>query len=144
MLLQYGANPNKPENADVGANTPMHKAVEKNMIGVLDLFIQYGGDPTIKNKSGFTCLHIAAREGRAEIVKLLMSKGVDPNIRDSYGFSAAYWAKQNKFPAICELLPAPLKVTKEDFYDHLTIVWEKHGVKPPGKKTKKGKKKKKK
>lgn len=63
------------------------------MIDVVDMFINYGGDPTIKNKTGFTSLHIAARDGRTEIVKLLLNKGCDPNIRDNYGFSAAYWAK---------------------------------------------------
>ena len=144
VLLQYGANPNKQENHDIGQNTPLHKATEKNMIDVVDLFLQYGGDPTIKNKSGFTCLHIAARDGRAEIVKLFVNKGMDPNIRDAYGFSAAYWAKQNKHNHVCELLPGPLKITKEELYDHITTVWEKHGFKPTGKKKKgkKGKKKK--
>ena len=53
----------------------MHKATEKNLIEIVDKFIYYGGDPTIKNKSGFTCLHIAAREGKIEIVKLLINKG---------------------------------------------------------------------
>ena len=45
------------------------------MIDVVDMFINYGGDPTIKNKVGFTSLHIAARDGRTEIVKLLLNKG---------------------------------------------------------------------
>ena len=45
------------------------------MIDVVDMFINYGGDPTIKNKLGFTSLHIAARDGRIEIVKLLLAKG---------------------------------------------------------------------
>jgi len=63
------------------------------MIDIVDKFITFGGDPTIKNKAGFTSLHIAARDGRTEIVKLLLNKGVDPNIRDGFGFSAAYWAK---------------------------------------------------
>lgn len=45
------------------------------MIEVVDQFLNYGGDPTIKNKVGFTSLHIAARDGRAEIVKLLLNKG---------------------------------------------------------------------
>lgn len=54
----------------------MHKATEKNMIEVMDKFIAYGGDPTIKNKSGFTCMHIAARDGKTEIVKLLLNKGI--------------------------------------------------------------------
>jgi ankyrin repeat protein len=55
--------------------------------------MEYGGDPTIKNKSGFTALHIAAREGKVEIAKLLVASGVEPGIRDSYGFNPAYWAK---------------------------------------------------
>lgn len=63
---------------EVGGNTAMHKATEKNMIDIIDKFIYYGGDPTIKNKQGFTCLHIACRDGRLQIVKLLLSKGVDP------------------------------------------------------------------
>ena len=69
---------------------------------------------------------------------------MDPAIRDGYGFSASYWAKQNKHSACVELLPAPLKITKEEFYDHIQTVWEKHGFKPGGKKKKKkgGKKKK--
>jgi hypothetical protein len=42
-------------------------------------------------------------------------------------------------------LPAPLKVTKEEFFDHITTMWDKHGFKPSaGKKKKKGKGKKKK
>ena len=45
------------------------------MIDVVDLFLSYGGDPTIKNKSGFTCLHLAARDGRVDIAKLLLNKG---------------------------------------------------------------------
>lgn len=76
ILLQYGANPNKTENVEIGQNTPLHKAVEKNMIDVVNLFMDYGGDPTIKNKVGFTALHVASRDGRAEIVKLLLSKGM--------------------------------------------------------------------
>ncbi len=60
---------------DIGGNTPMHRATEKNMIDVMQMFITYGGDPTVKNKAGFTCLHIAAREGRAEIVKILINSG---------------------------------------------------------------------
>jgi len=69
----------------------MHLATEKNMIDIIDKFIAYGGDPTIKNKSGFTCLHIAARDGRAEIVKLLINKGrviitkLYLNINNRYG-----------------------------------------------------------
>ncbi len=45
-----------------------------------------------------------------------------------------------------EILPAPLKITKEDFFEHMTTLWKQHGFKPggKGKKKKKGKGKKKK
>ena len=110
----------------------------------MDMFVAFGGDPTIKNKAGQTCLHIAARNGDKEMCKLLLEKaGVDPDLRDAFGFSAAYWAKQNKHQAITDMLPKPLKVTKEDLYDHIKTVWAKHGFEPGKKKKKKGKKKKK-
>ncbi len=124
ILLRYGANPNQAENHEIGAYTPLHKATERNLISVVDLFIGYGGDPTMKNKSGFTCLHIAAREGYRDIVKLMLSKGVDPNIRDNFGFSASYWSKQHKHIDICELLPKPLLISKEDYCEHIKQVWE--------------------
>ena len=111
---------------------------------ILDLLLQFGGDPTIKNKAGFTGLHIAARKGYTEIVKLLMAKGADPNIRDAHGFSASYWAKEFKHREIQELLPAPLKIGMEEFYEYMTQVWETNGYNPNKKKKKGGKKKKKK
>ena len=70
----------------------MHKAVELNMLEVIDIFFQHGADGTIQNKNGFTTLHIAAREGFTDMCKLLISKGIDEEIRDRYGFSASYWA----------------------------------------------------
>ena len=100
--------------------------------------MQFGGDPTIKNKSGFTALHVAAREGRVEIAKLLVASGVEPAIRDSYGFNPAYWAKQNNHTEVLKYLGDPLKITKEEFYDHMQEVWKQHDFKPGGKK--KGKK----
>jgi ankyrin repeat protein len=77
ILLQYGADPNKQENHEIGKNTPFHKAVEKNMYDACQLIMQYGGDPTIKNKCGFSSLHVAARDGRLEIAELLVASGVE-------------------------------------------------------------------
>ena len=123
VLLQYGADPNQAENHEIGKNTPFHKAVEKNMYDAVQLFLRYGGDPTIKNKAGFTTLHIAAKEGRGEIVKLLVTAGVEPTIRDSYGFNPSYWAKQNKHHDLLKYLGEPMKISKEEFYDHMQTVW---------------------
>ena len=53
----------------------MHRAVEKNMLDIIELFIQCGGDPTIQNKNGFTLLHVAAKHGYLDMCKLLVAKG---------------------------------------------------------------------
>ena len=46
---------------------------------------------------------------------------------------------------ILKILPSPLKVSKEEYYEHIKQVWEVHGYKPGGgKKKKKGGKGKKK
>ena len=82
VLLQYGADPNKQENYEVGKNTPMHLAAERNMIQVIDQFVGCGGDVTLQNKQGFTCLHIAAKEGHADMCKLLVARGCPPEVRD--------------------------------------------------------------
>ena len=74
-------------------------------------------------------------------VKIL---GVDANIRDKYGFSASYWAKQNTHREVMELLPNPLKIGKEEYFEHMKVYWAAHGVKSGGGKKKKGKGKKKK
>ena len=123
----------------------MHVAVQKNMIDVVDLLHAHQGDPSIANSNGFTCLHIAAKEGYLDMCRKLITIGCDPNIRDKYGFSAAYWAKENRHKDVMDLLPAPLKISKEEFYEHMKSYWDANGIKPGGggKKKKKGGKKKK-
>ena len=69
---------------------------------------------------------------------------MDPEIRDNYGFTASYWAKQNKHTEIMDFLPAPKKVSKEEFYENMKNIWAAHGIKAGGGGKKKKKKKKKK
>ena len=78
-------------------------------------------------------------------MKLFIAKDVNVDLRDNFGYSAAYWAHQKKHSEIVQILPPPLKVTKEDYYEHVKAVWEQHGFSAGGKKKKKkkgGKKKK--
>lgn len=104
---------------DIGGNTPMHIAAEKNMFKILDQFINCGGDPELRNQLGFSCVHIAAREGHTEIIKLLKAKDVNLDARDEFGYNAAYWAHQKKHAEILAILPAPLRRTKEEYYEHI-------------------------
>lgn len=97
----------------------MHLATELNMKDVVAKFLNCGGDPEIINQQGFSCLHIAAREGHTDLVKLLMSKEINLDMRDSYGYTASYWAHRNKHSEIVQLLPPPMKITKEEYYEHI-------------------------
>ena len=45
------------------------------MLDVMEMLLEHGGDPSLRNKHGFTCLHIAAKEGLYDMCKLLMAKG---------------------------------------------------------------------
>ncbi len=129
----------------VGANTPLHLATMANMRDAVAKMHGIGGDVEIVNGTGFTCLHIAAREGFTDLVKFFKDKGTNLDARDEYGYSASYWAHRHKHADIVALLPPPLKISKEEYYDH--IVNHVHAAHPDimkgGKKKKKKKKKKK-
>ena len=118
----------------------MHLAAERNMIQIIQMFMMNGGNPEIKNQMGFTCLHIAARNGFLDLAKHLKNFSADiENIRDAHGFTASYWAHQNGHADLVAALPAPVKITKEEYYEYIKQVWKEHGITPGGKKKKKGK-----
>ena len=119
ILLEAQAQVNQPDNENIGGNTPMHLATELNMKEVIDKFLNCGGDPEFKNSQGLSCLHIAAREGHAELVKKFIAKDINLDMRDSCGYSASYWAHRFKHADIVALLPPPLKITKEEYYEHI-------------------------
>ena len=50
LLLKKGADPNTKDNLEVGHNTPLHLAADLNLINIMELFLEGGGDATIKNK----------------------------------------------------------------------------------------------
>ena len=98
----------------------MHLACENNMIQIVKMFLQCGGNPEIKNQMGFTCLHLAARHGFLDLCKDLKSYSADiENIRDAQGFTPSYWAHQNGHSEIVAILPPPVKITKEEYYEHI-------------------------
>ena len=129
------------DNIDLGGNTPLHLATERNMKDAVIKLMGHGGDAELPNQMGFSCLHIAAREGHTDLVKIFKAKDVNLDQRDEFGYSPSYWAHQNKHLDVCAILPPPLKRTKEEFYEHIMNVWDKHGYTPGDKKGKKGKKK---
>ena len=96
ILMKYGAQPNIQDALDLGGNTPLHMAAERDMKEAMKMFLTSGADADIRNQCGFTCLHIAAREGHTDLVKILIAKDVNLDVRDDFGYSPAYWAHQHK------------------------------------------------
>ena len=82
ILLKYKAEPNVKEYFDIGQKAPIHYAVQKNNYEVVAKLLEYGANPSIQDKKGFTALHYAARFGFKEIVNLLIANGADINLRD--------------------------------------------------------------
>ena len=52
------------EKTDEGF-TPLHLAAFRGNLKIIDLFVSYGADITLKNKQGLNCLHIAAQGDQA-------------------------------------------------------------------------------
>ena len=42
-----GADVNKSDNESIGNNSPMHLAAELNMLNIITMFINCGGDPEV-------------------------------------------------------------------------------------------------
>ena len=64
---------------------------------------------------------------------------MNQDVRDKMGYAASYWATVREHHECAKLLGPPLKRTKEEYYEHMKLVWKTIGF-APGKKGKKGKK----
>ncbi len=73
-LLQHGASPN---NSSHWKNAPFHHAVLRdNSIEIIQLFIDQGADPRIRNRDGISAVMLATRRGRGDILDLLQQRAV--------------------------------------------------------------------
>lgn len=70
-LLEYGANPN--------IHTPLHCAIEKNLLEACKLLIHHGADVNSTSTLGMTPLHLAAYHHRNPIMQILLKSKALPN-----------------------------------------------------------------
>lgn len=79
------------------------------------LLLQYGADPNLRDRDGWSAIHWAAEEGHQGIVTLLMEKGANVNAVSSYGTSPLHCAANGGHTSIVSLLldhgADPLKST---------------------------------
>uniref|UniRef100_UPI00398F0298 ankyrin repeat and SOCS box protein 15-like isoform X5 n=1 Tax=Pristiophorus japonicus TaxID=55135 RepID=UPI00398F0298 len=109
VLLEYGANPNGPDNS---GHLPIHRAAQEGHYLALKLLILVTRKSAIK-KTGINPIHSAADSGSAQCLELLIESGFDVNalldeeIAESYNDkrrTALFIAVSNNDVACTELL----------------------------------------
>jgi ankyrin repeat protein len=74
MTLEYGADPNFIPHW--GNNALQHSVQRDNHVAMIELLLDHGADPTLKNKrDGKTAIEMAARRGRGDVLELLARGG---------------------------------------------------------------------
>lgn len=101
ILIKAGANPNLKDRL---GNTALHAAVERDNVEMAELLIDVGTDLNAANRNGMTPLMIAARRGNRVLVKAMLVKGADVRRTDFTGRDAVSWARENRHPAVVQML----------------------------------------
>ena len=84
----------------------LHNAVSKGRGRAIVLLVGAGANPNLQEARGLTSLHFAAaHEGeRPDIVKYLLEHGADPFIVDRQGNPALFYAVENAYAEVAQLL----------------------------------------
>ncbi|KAF0972718.1 hypothetical protein FDP41_008967 [Naegleria fowleri] len=83
----------------------LHICAKDNHTEILELLLECGADPNVKDKISRTPLHVACAAGSHFAMVLLLGHEAMPNVRDEYGFSPLSLAlKQHYFDMAKDLL----------------------------------------
>uniref|UniRef100_T1IWS4 LEM domain-containing protein n=1 Tax=Strigamia maritima TaxID=126957 RepID=T1IWS4_STRMM len=89
------------------AVTPFHLAVGSdaaNSIPIVELCLQYGANPNIRDSEGLTPVHVSASWGKADVLKVLLENGGNPALTDENGESSLDVAVENNQPECVKVL----------------------------------------
>lgn len=77
---------------NAAGDTPLHRAVEKNMRALAESLLARGAEVNARSKNGETPLHLAALDADPAVAELLLDAGADPLARNHDGESVLMWA----------------------------------------------------
>ena len=124
LLLENGSYVNS-QNINDHNNTPLNYAIiynhtQNEISKIVELLLEFGADPNIKNSMGQTALHLAAFHNSIECMELLLknNKG-DPLIVDNNGRSCLYYLMENCDVKCTEIVKKLLSM-KVDLYGNDT------------------------
>lgn len=89
---------------DSSKQTPLHRAIERNMNAAAKLFIARKAPLDAQSRGGETALHIAAKNGNAEISTLLIQAGANIELKDANAKTPVFSAAEAQQSATVEIL----------------------------------------
>ena len=107
--------------------TPLIDAAERNHTRIVELLLQHGGDPAIRDKDGHSALHYAAWRNHQESVKLLLQAWEKEelekrmtlvNVKNIYGNTALQESLDREYFQIVKMLLAAGAKLEPSPYQH--------------------------
>lgn len=86
------------------AVAPLHSATAADAAALVEILLQAGADPNLRQAGGFTPLHGAAQHGNYLILSMLIQAGADISLRTDAGQSAADFMTADHDPRCRALL----------------------------------------
>jgi ankyrin repeat protein len=83
--------------------TPLHLAVDRGDREAVEILLNSGADPNVKDLAGGTPLHWAVASGFPDLVELLLERGADPNARDNAGNTPLHIAAMGHTSEVAEM-----------------------------------------
>ena len=105
MLVHYGLDINTKSGALTLCNAPLHDAVNKGNLNMVDTILELEADINTQNDLGLTPLAIATLRGCEKIALYLLEKSADPEIQDKEGKTPYIHAKENGNKTLLPHLP---------------------------------------
>ncbi len=83
-LVKAGASVNAHSQNELKV-TPLQSAVAARHSKIVELLLEHGADPNVRQAGGFTPLHAAAQNGDADIIRILLFGGAVLNSKNDEG-----------------------------------------------------------
>jgi uncharacterized protein len=80
---------------DSGARTLLMEASIRKNHALLEVLLNFGADPNLREEKQWTALHFAAQENDPVSIRLLLESGADANAQNDYGNSVISTAVLN-------------------------------------------------
>jgi len=83
-LVKAGASMNTLSNNELKA-APIHSATTGGHCKIVEILLQHGADPNIREQGGYSSLHIAAQNGDEKMIRVLLFGGADIHLKSDDG-----------------------------------------------------------